>query len=831
MDTQDWQEVKRLFGEALDLPAEQRRSWLQTACLSAEVRDEVVSLLEEHARTEDFLEQPEHPPESLLEDLFSTVEPGQQIGPWKLVREIGRGGMGVVFEAVREGEDFQARFALKLIRGGLVTPQLIERFRFERRILSRLAHPGIAALLDGGTTSSGLPYLVMEFVEGTPIDMWCRENRLSIRQRVELMAEVCRAVQHAHERLVIHRDLKPGNIFVTPEGRPKLLDFGIAKVLADDFGDTPEATRTGMYILTPDYASPEQISGAPATTATDVYSLGVLLYLLLSDRRPYELAGLPPLDAMRRVVETSPRPPSAVAGPEARPALQGGLDQIVLKCLRKEPAERYSSAAALAADLEAWLEGRPVAAVPPSLRYRLSRWARRNRAQAVALAALVVAIAAGVAATVWQARQASLARQRAELRALEIQKFSRSLVFELHGILQKLPGSTEARALLLERAMGFFDGAVRTAGEDPHLLLELAEGYRRLGNVLGSSFSDNLGHREEAIQAFERGLAAVATVRRLQPPSYATLRAHSGLLVEAALASGGMKRLDEARKYATQLEAVIGEIDTRIPQTPEARALAAINRSQLAMILSGLRQRDRAIELYRAALAGFGSLPQEEASRPGNRSQEAFAYKRLGAQYISTSPAEAEQYYLKALAIDRKLLEQDPGDNNQRYNITFALSDLGLIARDRGHLDKSLRYLSEAAAIRDDFYAADPKSERILNGVTNVHCQLSIVRARLGHFHEARRESVLCEKLARELGALSRTGSGCGRGPMSLLYAAEVAIEQASRAPPSARPRFTGEARGILSRAQREASACSEPLPGFAGKVAELDGRLQGMRR
>lgn len=831
MDTREWQEVKRLFGEALDLPVEQRRSWLESSCSSEEIRGEVLSLLEEHSRSEEFLEQPGQPSGSLLEDLFSTVQPGQQIGPWKLVREIGRGGMGVVFEAIHEVEDFQTRVALKLIRGGLVTPQLVERFRFERRILSRLSHPGIATLIDGGTTSSGLPYLVMEYVEGIPVDQWCRERRLSVRQRVELMAEVCRAVQHAHERLVIHRDLKPGNIFVTPEGRPKLLDFGIAKVLADDFGDTPEATRTGMYILTPDYASPEQISGLPATTATDVYSLGVLLYLLLSGKRPYELAGMAPLEAIRCVMESDPRPPSAVADPEERAAIRGDLDQIVMECLRKEPAGRYPSAAALAADLDAWLQGRPVAAVPPSLRYRLSRWARRNRAQAVALAALAASILAGGIATAWQAREAGLARTRAEERALEIQQFSRSLVFELHGILYKLPGSTEARALLLDRAMGFFDGAVRTAGEDAPLLLELAEGYRRLGNVLGSSISDNLGRREEALQSFDKGLAAVSKARSLQPPSYASLRAHSGLLVEAALAAGGMKRLDVARNYATQLEAVIGEIDRLIPQTPEARSLAAINRSQLAMILSGLQQRDRAIELYRAALAGFRSLPPEEASRPGNLSQEAFAHKRLGALYISSNPAEAEKHYLEALAIDRKLIKQNPGDKDDHYNITFALSDLGLIARERGQLDKSLRYFSEAAAIRDKFYAADPNSVRILNGVTNIHCQLSIVQARLGQFSDARRESALCEKFAREFGALDKRDSGCGRGPMGMLYTAEVAIEQAARTPPAARPRLTGEAHGILSRAQSEASACPEPFPGFANKVAELDRRLQGLGR
>jgi len=826
MDTQDWQEVKRLFGEAIEMPEHERRSWLETVCPDSEIRNEVLSLLEEHARSENFLEQPETCTGVLLDELFSSVQPGQTIGPWKLVREIGRGGMGVVFEAVREGEDFRARFALKLIRAGLVTPQLVERFRLERRVLSRLAHPGIAALLDGGTTDSGLPYLVMEYVEGVPIDQWCREKRLGIRQRVELILEVCRAVQHAHERLVIHRDLKPGNIFITPEGRPKLLDFGIAKVLAGEAEDAPEATRTATYVLTPDYASPEQITGAPPTTATDVYSLGVLLYVLLSGKRPYELAGLPPLEAMRRVVESDPRPPSTVAAPEFRSLLRGDLDQIILKCLQKEPARRYSSAALLAADLEAWLEGRPVTAVPPSWRYRLARWARRNRAQAVVLVALAVSILAGGIATAWQAREARLARQRAEQRAFEIQQFSRALVFDLHSVLSRLPGSTEARALLLDRAMKFFDGAVKTAGEDPRLLLELAEGYRRLGNVLGSSFSDNLGRSQEALQAFDKGLAAVAAARRLDPYSYDSLRRHSSLLVEAALAYLDLKRLQEAGRCASQLEQVIHDIESHLATLPEGRSLAATNWSQLAMIVNGLGQSQRAIELYGKALAAFASLPPAEAAKPSNLSQEAFAHKRLGALWIQNDPAKAEKHYLEALAIDRKLLEQDPKDLVQRYNITFALSDLGLIARRRGEMEKSFRYFAEAAAIRDEFYASDPKNVRVLAGTTNVHCHLVPVLGKLGRFQEARRESAICQKLARELAALQPESSGCGPIPMALLTAAELASAQAAQAPVAARRRYSAEASAKLAAAEQQHSACAVPDPSFTKRAQALREQL-----
>ncbi len=822
MDTGAWKVVKRLFGEALDLAPAERRAWLKAACPDAALRAEVFSLLEEYEASEDFLEQPATLANAALAQLMPGPEAGQRIGPWRLARELGRGGMGVVFEAIRDGEDFQTRFALKLIRGGLPGDQLAQRFRYERIALSKLSHPGIAALVDGGATESGLPYLVMEYVEGIPIDRWCDQHDLDTRTRVRLLLDVCHAVGHAHQRLVVHRDLKPSNILVTSDGRPKLLDFGIAKILGGDPAEGPEATRTGMYVLTPEYCSPEQVTGDTITTATDIYSLGVLLYVLLSRQRPYQLEGLSPLEAMRRVVESDPRPPSAAAPAALRPLLRGDLDQIVLRCLRKSPLERYPSADALAADLEAWLEGRPVSAVPPSRTYKIRKWIRRHRGESAALAALALSILAGVAATAWQAREARLARDRAQQRALEIQQLSRSLVFEVHSALFNLPGSTEARALLLDRAMKFFDGAARTASQDPRLLLELAEGYRRLGNVLGSSFSDNLGRQEEALRSFQKGLAVSTAALSATPPSYDSLRVHSGLLVEAALAAGALKRLDEAGRYASQLASAIEEIDSRIPATPEARSLAAVNRSQLAMILTGLERREEARKLYEAALAGFSSLPPEEADKPGNLSQQAFAYKRFGALFLSTNLAAAEQHYLRALEIERRLLEREPGDNVLRYNLTFALSDLGLIARNRNEMEKSLRYFTEAAAIRDTFLEADPRNVRVLNGASNVHCHLAFVYTSLGRFPGAHKETAVCRSLSVRLAEASPSRESCARKSGAWMVAAEVAAYQGSRSSAPARARFVREVRSLAARALQEGSACPAPPLNFDPQIRRI---------
>jgi len=821
MNTEDWEQVKRLFGDALGLDAGECRPWLERTCANPAIQREVLHLLEEYSRSEDFLENPTLALHSAIEEALGGDWEGRRIGSWRLVREIGRGGMGVVFEALREGEGFQTRFALKLIRAGFVSRKLAEQFRQERRLLAGLSHPGIAALIDGGATPEGLPYLVMEFVDGIPLDRWLRERQPSLQERIRLMISICDAVRHAHQHLVIHRDLKPANILVTADGRPKLLDFGIAKLLSEE--PAAGADHTATYVLTPEYASPEQITGGPVTTATDIYSLGVMLYVTLAGRRHYDVAGLSPLEAMRLVLEAEPKAPSAVAPTAASRLLRGDLDNIVMQCLRKQPAARYRSADALARDLQAWLEGKPVSATPPSVAYRLGKWARRNRGLAVAFAALLLSLLAGGLATAWQAREARLAQRRAEQRALEIQKLSRSLVFEINEALQKAPGSTSARALLLDRAMQFLDGSARTASQDAALLVELAEGYRRLGNVLGSAFSDNLGRQQEAMQAFRKGLAAVEAARRLKPPDFALLQTQSGLLVEAGLAAAALEDRADAESLGERLENLTGEIQALQPAPPEAASLAAINWSQLAMIRGLLGQRSDTIRLYRKALALFDSLPPDQASSRSTLSQKAFALKRLGAQLITSDPAAAESHYERALAIDRELLRRNPRDESQRYNMTFALSDLGLISKSGGNYQKSLAYFSEAAAIRDEFYAADPQSVRILQGAVNVHCQKAAVLARLSRFHEAGQESAACLDLARKL-AVIEGERGCGRPAAALLFAAEVPLFQAAAAQGARRARLTAQSDAFVEKARSQHQACTVAFAPFPSKLEELQG-------
>lgn len=374
------------------------------------------------------------------------LTPGQRLGPYEIERLLGRGGMGSVFKARRADGQFDQQVAIKVLRRDAAGGESRRHFLSERQILARLSHPNIARVFDGGLAGGGRPYLVMEYVDGTAIDRYCDERRLGIRERLRLFDEVCEAVDYAHRNLVIHRDLKPGNILVSADGRPKLLDFGVAKLLAahDEGG---ALTHTRWLPMTPDYASPEQVRGDPVTTTSDVYALGALLYELLSGHRPHRLGRMPPAEILRVLSDVEPLPPSQAVttveegegeegsarrvtpegvgrarGTEPRQlerCLRGDLDTIVLKALRKEPERRYAGAAGLAADIGRYLEGRPVLARADTVAYRSAKFARRHRA-ATALAVTIVLSLAGITATMAvQARRVARERDRAD-RAAEL---------------------------------------------------------------------------------------------------------------------------------------------------------------------------------------------------------------------------------------------------------------------------------------------------------------------------------------------------------------------------------------------------------------------------
>jgi serine/threonine-protein kinase len=452
-----WQQVKEILDAALERPPGDRAAFLEEACgQDVALRQEIDALLSS-AQLGEALERPLFDEPSLLFDLEgeATAELespsliGRLIGPYRILQELGRGGMGAVYLAVRDDEQFKKRVAIKILRPGMDSGDIVRRFRNERQILAGIDHPNIARLLDGGSTEEGLPYFVMEYVEGKAIDEYCDTERLSIAERLQLFRPVCDAVHFAHQNLVVHRDLKPANILVTPDGVPKLLDFGIAKLLNPELASgTIDPTQFGSRPMTPEYASPEQVRGESVTTASDVYSMGVLLYELLTGHRPYRLRDRQFHEIARAVCEDEPTRPSAVIdlieevpGPNGttrkitpesvsstregtrerlRRRLKGDLDNICLMAMRKEPRRRYGSVEQLAEDVGRVLDGLPVKARKPTFAYRGSKFVRRHKVGVAAVAVFLISILAFSIVIVRE-------RNRAEKEAAKAEAVSRFL--------------------------------------------------------------------------------------------------------------------------------------------------------------------------------------------------------------------------------------------------------------------------------------------------------------------------------------------------------------------------------------------------------------------
>jgi eukaryotic-like serine/threonine-protein kinase len=535
-----WTQVREILDEAIALPPDQRAAYLDRVCShDAELRMEVESLLQSHERAGSiFLKNPAVDLKSAVSDMGGKPDRiGRRIGVYQIVEQIGHGGMGEVYRAVRADGQYDKQVAIKLVRTGFDSSHILERFRQERQILASLDHPNIARLHDGGTTEEGIPYLVMELIEGTPIDQYCDQQQLGVPERLLLFVQVCSAVQYAHQRLVIHRDIKPSNILVTGDGVPKLLDFGIAKILDPAAG----AETTLVRPMTPEYASPEQIRGEPITTATDVYSQGVVLYRLLTGRSPYPENVRTPLEYARIICEVeAARPSTAIAprmntaelkkpGPAAmRPGhegvyeklgrrLRGDLDNIVLKALRKEPGRRYASVEQFAEDIRRHLQGLPVTATPDSFSYRVGKFIQRHRVGVAATAVILVLIAGGVITTVREARIAEANRHRAEARFNDVRKLANSLIFEVHDSIADLPGASAARKLILQRALQYLDSLSKEAGNEPDLLRELATAYERIGALQGDPLDPNLGDMKGAAISLQKSVELRESLARLNP--------------------------------------------------------------------------------------------------------------------------------------------------------------------------------------------------------------------------------------------------------------------------------------------------------------------------
>ena len=584
-----WRQLTPILDEAFELDARARAAYLDRACAGdPALRADVESLLEAGLASGDFLEEPldaylpaigvqpdEVGPVANTGPRTDTIEPNHRIGPYRVIRELASGGMGAVYVAERADGQYEQRVALKLVRHELDTEHARRRFLVERQILAGLRHPNIAQLVDGGIAPDGRPWFAMELVDGVPLTQYCGDHRLDIDHRLRLFVAVCEAVRYAHQNLVVHRDLKPSNMLVTADGHVKLLDFGIAKLLeADPLGANDPETRTEMRAMTPEYAAPEQVRGESVTTATDVYALGAVLYELLTSQRAHRFERRTPLEYERVVCDTEPERPSTVVDRALRRTLAGDLDTIVLHALEKEPARRYASAEAMADDVERYLTAHPILARPHSLAYRLRKFGRRHRVAVAAAVALTTTLAAGVAATVWQARD----KAREAAKAEQVKNFVVGL-FEVANPAESRGREITARELLA-RGVERVDSAL---GDQPAVQEELLA-------VLGTIHRE-LGFYDEADQLFAR---AVTVARRAYGPRHREVAAR---LTDRGTTLKELGNLASAESVLTEALAV--RLRSGTPNDVEtARTMGA-----LATTLSDAGKVVRAESLFRMVLA------------------------------------------------------------------------------------------------------------------------------------------------------------------------------------------------------------------------------------
>ena len=718
--------MKRVVGDALELDPTERASFVANACGDdAEMRAEVEAIL---AAPADEIETFADDLESMLRvDPAENSRTGERLGAYEIVREIGRGGMGAVFLARRADEQFEKQVAIKILKRGTDTDEVLRRFRAERQILARLEHPNIARLIDAGTTHDGLPYFVMEYVEGARITDFCETSDLNVRDRLQLFLKVCGAIHFAHQNLIVHRDIKPGNILVTGEGEPKLLDFGIAKLL----DAAADVTAVDRQRFTPDYASPEQVRGEPITTVSDVYSLGALLYELLTGKAPHRFASPhpSPTELFRVVAEEEPQRPSAAAAAnrnskiDNRKFLAGDLDNILLQALRKEPARRYPGVNALAEDIRRYLNNFPVRARKDTLGYRASKFVRRNRVAVAAAIVVVFALLAGIIGTSWQALVAQRERARAEQRFNQVRQFARAVMFNYHDRIASLPGSTDVRKTLVQDALGYLDSLAKEVGADRGLLRELADAYERVaalqGGVAGTMYgapltSSNLGDTAGAIATFTKALA----IREQLGNSPAAETADVEALAAAYVTMAGFYVLsgppDKAVHYSREALPLVERLLAKNPRSRDLRFLASSMHVGLAKALGNpsapnLGDTAGAMEEMRKALALNEELAREA---PQNLEyQQALAAKHnffaLLLMSLGDRQGQLEQN-MKGVAAGKALVAAAPENSFYRKELAVQLGNVGSTLVQMEDKATALAYFREALAIYDELVAADP---------------------------------------------------------------------------------------------------------------------------
>ncbi len=736
MTPERWQQVKHTLAEALERTDEtERAKFVDQACADdADLRREIDSLLA----------QPEDEFDTAAEMIGAANDAagsvGRGIGAYELVHELGRGGMGTVWLARRADRHFEKQVAIKLLKRGTDTDEVLRRFSAERQILARLDHPNIARLLDAGTTDDDLPYFVMEYVQGEPVSDFVRGKDISLGSRLEIFLKVCSAVQFAHQNLVVHRDLKPGNILVNENREPKLLDFGIAKLLDES---NPLMTATLQQRLTPEYASPEQVSGGIITTVSDVYSLGVVLYELLTGSRPYKLKTGAPEELTRAIREQEPVRPSTVSKRDASlksdpsrtshvgiPKLSGDLDNIVLMALRKEPARRYQSVALLADDIKRYLDHRPIRARRDSRWYRAGKFVQRNKLGVAAGVVVLLTLAGGIVATTLQAR---VAQQRFN----DLRQFAHSVLFDYHDAIANLPGSTVVRKKLVTDSLQYLDKLAGEGRNDESLEREIAAAYLKVGDVQGRPYYPSLGDLAGATVSYGRATDILdrLTTRHAGNAQLQNERVVAHLRLSEVTRESG--QLERSRTEAKQSLEMAEKLQSD-PSNDDLRETLALACTTLGDVLghpfvNNLGDSKGAMELYQRALAIREQLRANDPQNGERFRLAAIAHSRVGTiHWLWKDAAAAMREYEAELALDESLLAAAPNDVVRKRAIAIDLSLMTTIVLDQGDIQRGRELLGRSVSLNEQIAQADPNNVEAAFDLATSYSKMIPIMAKSG---------------------------------------------------------------------------------------------------
>ncbi len=722
MNSAKWKTVKEIFSATLDLPKIERKSFL-LGC-DAEIGKEVENLLAAHFEAENFISDPFFIEKGIAEDETKDSFTGTKIENYLILEKLGAGGMGAVYLANRVNSDFKQKVALKIIKRGMDSDTILKRFATERRILSTLKHPNIAQLIDGGISSAGLPFFVMEFIDGKPLNEFCRENTLTLKTRLEIFRQICAAVEHAHKNLVIHRDLKPSNVLIAKDGNPKLLDFGIAKLLSnDDPSDATTAAQEKMF--TPEYASPEQILGGNVTTATDIYSLGVILYELLAEQRPFNIKGKSFEEIIKSICETEPPKPSETKQNPTptnetntqtlqipKNQLRGDLDNIVLKALRKNPSERYGSVQQFSEDISRFLRGLPVSARPQTVKYRFEKYLKRHKAGVFAAALIMFSLIGGISVALWQTIVARSESARAERQFADTRKLANSMLFEIDDTIRNLPGSTPAREKLVSNALEYLDKLAGEKNSDPILLSELADGYEKIGDIQGGGRTSHLGKRDAAIESYRKSLAIRENLAETNPQTeffhkLADIYRKIGLFI---FTEGNMAVSLEMHEKALQFYQRAFEADA---DNLEIAVDYAVGQADFGRMAALTGNTEKSVE---SASNAIKLLEDLNAKNPDNKmllESLSYSYQILAEieSGLLFNYPKALEITIKGNEISEKLLAFDLQNTTFRRNVAAGRNDISALKVKVGDFKSALENSGTAFEMFSLLVKEDPQNE------------------------------------------------------------------------------------------------------------------------